>query len=611
MKKILYLFVFLSTALNAQVAVPFWSENFTNGFPTGWVTADPSGNNVTWTWCGDPTAGASLDGCSPIFDDATNEQTPFAAPTASTGFMTLNSDGPGQLPTDHASRLTTSAINCTGKNVVFVKFQNHLGTYTYDADGKAVLRVSTDQTNWIPFQVFFGLTTSERWSANPSTAIIDISSVAANKGTVYLQWEWTGNWEYFWNLDDIEIFGENPTPRHDLAISSFFYPPSSYAQPASELSSDPFGFFAAVSNNGLVAQTKVKLKAWVSNEAGAVLFADSTTINSLPAGFQDSIIELSNLYTPNLPQGTYNIHYSVRADSTDLILSDNLVTSEFKATAAEYAKENAPEQSFRPSGVDAFPSYYVGNYYRTSATSLEKYRATSATFTHTVNEDEIPISEVTATIYLLRVNDNIDDNLTNLDDNGFLNSFKWVGLAEYTTADTTVDDLSLKTISLVDFDSGLEGVELEEGARYVLAIGYAENSKFVFHTFNDDNSYFFTSTLIYTDGFSSFGDDVNAVLRLNLALVTTTDNTPLPEASMQVTPNPATDYVNLNVQLDKAGPATFTIADLSGRVIVSDEQKNVQQGQFTYQLGNIAAGTYLARIATENGTLTKKFTVVK
>ncbi len=611
MKKILYLLVFLGTTLQAQVAVPFWSENFTNGFPTGWTTDDASSNNVLWTWCSDPGVGSSLAGCSPLFNDATNEQEPFAAPTAATGFMTLNSDGPGQLAADHVSQLTTTAINCTGKSEVFVKFQNHLGTYTYDADDKALLKVSTDLVNWTPYQVFFGLTTGVRWSGNPNTAIVDISSAAANQGTVYLQWEWTGNWEYFWNLDDVEVFDENPTPRHDLAVSSYFYPASSYAQPASEIAVDTFGFFARVSNNGLNDQSKVKLKAWVANSSGAVLFADSTTINSLPAGYQDSVIILDKLYAPNVSQGTYKIYYAVSADSTDAIQGDNVSVAEFVASASTYAKESAPEQSFRPSGVEDFAAYYVCNYYRTSPSSIEKYRAISAEFTHTVNDDEIPITNVAATLYLLRVNDDIDDDLNNIDNTLFFNSFDWVGIGEYFANDSTLDDLSLKTVGLLDFSNGLPGIELEEGARYVLAISYGDDSKFVFHTFNDDHNYEFTSTLIYTDGFSTFGGDVNAVLRLNLALVTTTDNTPLPEYAMQITPNPATDFVQLNLQLDEAGPVAITIADLSGRVIVSDKRNNVQQGQFTYPLQGLAAGNYLARIATKNGTLTKQFSVVR
>ena len=64
--------------------------------------------------------------------------------------------------------------------------------------------------------------------------------------------------------------------------------------------------------------------------------------------------------------------------------------------------------------------------------------------------------------------------------------------------------------------------------------------------------------------------------------------------------------------IDKAAgliPA-ITIADINGRVITYENRKGLTQDLLHYPL-SVAAGTYLARIATENGTLTKKFVVVK
>ena len=611
MRKLLYVFLLVATTSYAQAPVPFWAETFGNGLPANWISDDASGQDVIWTWCSNPEAGNSEAGCSPIWNDALNSQTPFNSTTAANGFVTVDSDEATQLPNDHVSRLTTAPINCAGKSTVFVRFQSLLGTYTYDADDKALLRVSTDQTNWTPFQVFFGLTTAERWSANPEVSIIDISSVAGNQATVYLQWEWTGNWDYMWNLDDVEVFDQNPTPRHDLGITEFFYPASSFAQPASELRTDTFGFYGRVTNFGLADQTNVELKAWITDDAGTILFADSAKIGVLPVGYVDSLIILDNLYAPEVGEGTYNVHYQVTADSTDLRPGDNVQVRQFVATSALFAKEDLPEQFFRPSGADALSNYYVCNYYATSNTSPEQYRALSADFAYTIDEAELDITNIQAAIYLLRVKDNIADDLSNLDNSNFFASFDWVGLGEYGSDASTEDDGSLRNVGLLDFNTGEEGIALEEGARYVLAVGYANDNVFVFHGFNDDNSYLFSSTLIYDNSdFVTFGPDANAVLRLNLGLVSTTDNNPLPEQAMQLFPNPVTDNINLDVKLEKAGPLAITIADMSGKVIVMENYDNVQQQLFNYKLPKLAAGTYLARIATKEGTLTKPFTVV-
>ncbi len=120
--------------LSSQSLQPFWSEDFTNNIPAQWTNADASGQGVTWKWCQD-----NVSGCAPVF---TGED-PFNSTTALSGFVVLNSDAAHQLPQSHISRLTTSAINCTGKGKVYVKFESHIGTFETTPAASAILRVST------------------------------------------------------------------------------------------------------------------------------------------------------------------------------------------------------------------------------------------------------------------------------------------------------------------------------------------------------------------------------------------------------------------------------------------------------------------------------------
>lgn len=600
----------LGAAFTASAQSPFWSEDFGNGLPSSWNTTDGSGQNILWTWCSNPEAGNSEPGCSPIWNSSTNGQTPFAATSSSNGYMTLDSDQAEQLPTDHISRLTSAPVNCTDKPVVYIKFQSHLGTYTYDADDKAILKVSTDQNTWTTFPIFDGLTTTVRWSANPHIAIIDVSSIAANQSAVYFQWEWTGNYEYMWDLDDVEVYGENPTPDNDLSVGTIFYGPSSYAAPASEIQTDTIGFEALISNNGLRAQHNVKLTAEVLKSDGTVLFTDFTQIDELPSGYKDSLLVISGRYAPEVTEGTYTIRYTVASDSTDARPVNNVRSTTFVATSNYFAKEDAPEQFYRPSSGPS--SWYVCNYYKMSDSGLENYKATSLEFAHTTDDAELAITDVVAGLYLLRVKDEITDDFANLDETDFFASFDWIGIGEYAADASTVDDGGIRSVNIQDFDSGEEGVALEQGGRYFAAIGYSDANSKVYHAYNDDNEYFFTSTLQYYGGaFSTFGSEVNAVLRMSLSLTSTTDDRPLPETAMTVFPNPVKDVVNLQVALDQPQAVAVTIADLSGRVIVSDERNEVGRQQLSYTLPQLAAGTYLARIATKEGTLTRKFTVVE
>lgn len=607
--------VTLAGKLTAQT--PFWSEKFTSGIPAGWTNVDASGQSIVWTWCSNPALGDTDPGCPQPWDDALNQQVAFQATTASTGFVTLDSDDAGELNKDHISQLTTTAINCTGKSQVFLSFQTHIGVFQHVADDLAIVRVSTDKTTWTTYKVFNGIigtNVGNRWSANPEVPIVDITPTAANKATVYLQFQWTGNYDYHWNIDDIGLYPENPLPRHDLAFSDIFYPASSYATPVSQIATDTFGFYGFVSNPGLAAQTNVKLKAWITDNNDLLIYADSITLPELAAGVVDSQITIPSSFAPELPVGAYKLRYSVTSDSLDQRPADNYTENEFLVTNSVFSKEDGPEQFFRPTNLT--DPWYVGNYYRMSKASQENYQAIETAFTFTTDEamDNLPITDVEATIYLLRVNNNINDNLGNLDDAAFLNSFQWVGIASYSAPDTLVDDGSIKTIALEDLNSPVTkiGVPLEKGARYFLAIGYEGASSNTYHGFNDDNNYLFTSSLIYTSDWGTFGGDVNCVLRMAISLVTSTDDKPLPDSAMNVFPSPTSDVVNVEVKFDNPMDATITIADLTGRVIMFEDRPGLTNEVLSYNLPkNLAAGTYLARIATPEGTKTKRFVVVK
>ena len=168
---LLGLFTLTISVLSAQAPTPFWSENFTNGLPAGWVTTDGSNQNVLWTWCPNAAAGNGTAGCAGVYSG----QQPFQATTAGTGAMVVDSDEAGELNNSHISRLTTKAINCTGKTAVFLAFQTYIGVYTVSADASAVLRVSTNGTSWTEYPIFSGVTTADTWSGNPEFPIIDIS----------------------------------------------------------------------------------------------------------------------------------------------------------------------------------------------------------------------------------------------------------------------------------------------------------------------------------------------------------------------------------------------------------------------------------------------------
>lgn len=589
--------------LSAQSFLPFWSEHFDNNVPAGWTNADASGQNVIWKWCAD-----NASGCSPVFSG----EAPFQATTAATGFVHVNSDAAGQLGQSHISRLTTSAIDCSGKSTVFVKFQSHIGTYTVTPSSSAVLRVSTNQTNWTDFVAFPDLVAANEFSQNPDITILDISSVAANNATVYLQWQWTGNYEYMWDLDDIEMFDQNPTPKFDLAVTSFFYPASNFATPVSQIGTDTFGFFVLLSNFGQEPMANVKVKATVEDQnTSAVLFADSVFLQAVAPGVVDSAVELTKQFAPELPEGEYFIRYTVQSDSADLRPIDNNVGSPFVVTGNVFTKENGAQTATRPADDVAWT---VGNYYVMASGQFDTYKATAAEFAFATDSTELKVADVTAAISLLKVNDDVPQDFEGFDTGDFPgNSVSWVGFANY-EAPEGIENFDLQQTDIIDFETLQPGVLLEPGGRYFLMAGYGDEVRKTNHAFSTAINYFnVVSTVTYSSQWflGGFGDDLAAVLRMYISLASTTDEQPLPASALHVFPNPVSDVVNLAVQFGQPTDATITIAELSGRVVRMEDRQGLTSEQITYPVPQLNSGMYLARIATKEGTRTVKFVVQK
>jgi Secretion system C-terminal sorting domain len=251
--------------------------------------------------------------------------------------------------------------------------------------------------------------------------------------------------------------------------------------------------------------------------------------------------------------------------------------------------------------------------YTMSNGSFDKYLAIGAEFAFSTNEAELAVTDVEASLNLFEVNDDVDAVFSNFDDADFFSpSLTWLGLAEYSAPDTYTD-YSLDLASLTDANTGAAGIKLKTGTRYFLTMSYADASNLTFHAFNSGVVAPFISTILYTDswGLGGFEGNPNAVLRLYITLESSTDNKPLPVGVFSVSPNPVRDVVSLKVDFDKATDATITIADVNGRVILIEDKTGLNNERLTYNLPQLASGTYLARIATAEGTRTLKFVVAK
>ncbi|MEM1330752.1 MAG: proprotein convertase P-domain-containing protein [Planctomycetota bacterium] len=161
----------------------------------------------------------------------------------STGYTGLNVYG-YNLAGDYQSGmperfLTTTAIDCSGKTNVRLRFARQLGVEhsTYD---NAKLLISSDGTSyselWANLSGFANTINETEWSVHE----YDISAFADGQSTVYLRWQMgatDGSVQYHgWNIDDVELIADAPAAFiSDLTTSNSNPGDADYGQPDGEV----------------------------------------------------------------------------------------------------------------------------------------------------------------------------------------------------------------------------------------------------------------------------------------------------------------------------------------------------------------------------------------
>lgn len=314
---------------NGQRAV-FYSEDFsgTNGLPAGWTTVDdltPTGQTpVNFAWANTPGAVTPAAAGQPLI-------LTFLAPGASNGFLWANSDrGLTAAPsTNHLTRLTTAPIDCSGQSSVLLTMKSTIGVFDLDADTAVKVRVSTDGVNWTNFAPFPCLKAGginppcERFSYNPQNVAVNITSVAANQSTVYLQFQWRGGWEYYWAIDDLEL---SSLPDHELVMEYGYTVQFSdgyeYGRVPQSLMPATLIAGASVINFGGVDQTNVEVIATIEDEGGASVATATTNIPTLASGDTAATEELIALPNP-MPLGRYTVTFTLNSDDIGLDANEN------------------------------------------------------------------------------------------------------------------------------------------------------------------------------------------------------------------------------------------------------------------------------------------------
>lgn len=555
---------------------------------------------------------------------------PINSPSAANGCAAFDSDfydngglgipnlGMGPAPAPHNCELVSPIIDLTDFDKISIEFYNYYRRF----DSETLLIWSNDG----------GMTWGDTIEVNPELDIRTNGPSENNRRVIHLlgaggtdqfqfKFAFVGDY-YFWAIDDVGVIER---PDTDLELGFFFYPPASYQTPRSQIATDSMGFWAQVSNFGKETVENVVVTAEVL-DGNDVLYSDQVEVGALASETIDSFIEFTELYAPEgLANGNYDIRYTLTSDGDEFTPGNNTDGDDFRVHSSVYSKEdnNALDASqginyevgFQPNGGGEFG---IGNLYITSSDWLtDQYVMTRATFAMAYNQGT-PIENVDVFLYLLEVDDDeVAPDFSDFDvsETSIFGHPQTIlrGLGIHTF--TNEDSFDRVNVSLEDDEFDIEeGVLLEPGKRYFLFVDYTGDAQQYFHVFNQRRLYWQNSTVFAnSDGWDlgGFGAANAGLTRMQIDMYTTADEIELPEESITFFPNPTADQLTVNVQLDEPSLVNVVIADIDGQIHQIDTARDVTTLQRSYDVSDLAPGTYLVRLATEEGTRTKKFVVAK
>lgn len=611
---------FLALAISLQAQTPFWSEDFSGGsVPAGWTNVDGSGQGIVFEWCNDPASGGG-PGCPSLFDDALNLQSPFAATTATNGFVSCDSDEAGPLANNHIARLTTAAIDCSGQTEVWVRFENHIGVYDVSAVTGALLKVSTDGVNFSTYTPFPDLTTSVRWSDNPEVVILDISADAAGQSTVYLQWEWTGNWEYHWSIDDIALYPENPTAPNDMRVNANWYAVApNLVWPLSMV--EPFSFLADIENIGSQDQTNVNLNITIEDGGGNTVFTEDLGYGTIISDSLAENVPFSGSFTP-AAMGLYTGVYTISADAIDDNPDNNSVSFEFLVGDTLFAKEDGGFANRPADGnwdVGEPKSWAYGNYFYVPDAGDNFFK-----YVFFALEAPAALAGENLTVQIYKWEDSNADGEANPDERGTPIATMIYAM---TGTETTDDLIALPVTTLLG-----DPVAMEDETGYIVMVEFqtdqdANTIDLGFGTDVDYGAMIFRSELEGAPRYGSllgvngdlavepystlgFGYDFVPVVRVSFGELSSVRDQLTLQGNLSVFPNPATSLVNLDMNFNETmQDVSIQLFDINGKLLEIRSMQNVKQDQASFNVQNLAPGAYVFKVITEKGTRSERFTV--
>jgi len=572
-----------------------------------------------WTPTGEAVGGGAFPGGTHINSyTACNGAVAFNSDYLDNG-GDLDNQGNGPCPGVQVGELISPTIDVSNTTAPGVSLEFVQGLSEFES------------SFWVGWSIDDGVTwDSVRINDEYPTFSLNVSEVkrvplpgAAGTSTLRVKFRYEGYY-YAWIIDDVRIVEQE---GYNLKVNQNFYAIPPNAQfPAGF--TDPIPLLSDYSNIGALDQDDVVLGVDIYDPDANSVHSSQINVGTLPA---NTVIE-NNLFDTYVPAsdasiGTYTGVYSITSPNQDFDETDNTQEFSFDVTEGIFAKEKGVTRGVFPAAgewdTDEPHSWGYGNaFYIPDNTDPagNPMRLTGGSF-FIRNAADVAGRSVTLFLYTW------DDASGNGDGIADPNERERVALGIYviqgTEGPTEEIFVEMKTYTGDDYF-------FEPNTHYILMVEYSTEDQVDFNLgASEDYDYFamvFTTDSLQMpryagmlgidadltqEPFSSvgFGYDIVPAVRMHVDFVTGTDELPLGN-EMQLSPNPAREYVNLSFDLEKAyEEAEVQIFDLNGRLVLRRQLNTVQNGELQLGLQGLEAGSYTLKLVTEDGALSRKLII--
>jgi hypothetical protein len=576
-----------------------WSEDCSSGsagnLPTGW-TGVINGGVVPWEWTDvghtGPYASAAL-----------------TSTTAANGWFIIDSDLHGTSGNPEDVTLTSPVIDLTGELTATLKFEQYFREWQVDI---TTVQVSGDNgSTWTDYLINEGV--GQAGTANPDIVSINITTVAANQPQVLIRFWWQGDWDYGWQIDDIEIVS---TANYDVAIGGptfndnvmgiFGFPVKYPEYPTDQVGT--LDFLSSASNVGANTANNVALNVDVVDQGGAgssVWNQTGTPIPSIGLNLSDTVWSMGYALPSTIME--YQADYSVTYDdlASDATPADNLGMDVVEVSDFRYRRDNDNytgaglwngDDGGTPPSTNPFvmgPTYDIKN--NAMCTGL------GAVFTASTNPGAIAYAQ------LYQIDAATGDFNLIADGSGTLTGELTIGAGDIPTG-TGPDQIEV-------FFEFTTPVAVTAGETYIAAIGHyggpdaivlgqggTAAQQTVFLLDGTDNTWYYMTSVpmvrMWLNDTPTIGIEEDAANNITMS---------------QNIPNPTNGTTLINYSLEEAANVSFEVVDITGKVVYTVNKGELAEGSYTLELNasELAAGVYYYSMIANTQKLTKKMVITE